>query len=88
MYPYRFRQGVHGIGIGAGDMAVEQPTTLPVDSHYGPRYNVRGDLAPLSQGGYAKLGQDFVPVSLLANAVYAAGTLALQALADFERANQ
>lgn len=86
-YPYRFRQGYTGFGIGAEDMGLERPTTLPIDSMYSARHNVLHTLAPQAPG-YVKEQQYLVPVSLLANGLYFGGTLALQALADFERANQ
>ena len=87
-YPYGYVEGANGIGIGAGDKGFKRPSTLPVDSIYAARYNVRGDLAPLNHPGYVKEAQQLVPVSLLANGVYFAGTMALQALAEFEKANR
>lgn len=82
---YGYVRGFNGMGIGAGDMAFLQPTTLPIDSIYGPRYNVRGDLDPQAPG-FVKLAQQFVPVSLLANGVYFSGDFSLQALVEFEKA--
>lgn len=81
---YRYIFGRTGFGVGADNMALAQPTTLPVDSMYGPRYNVRRDLGPHSPG-FVKEQQNFVPVDLLANGVYMSGTLALQALAQFDK---
>jgi len=85
MYP-KYIQGRTGFGIGAGAMALQQPSTLPIDSIYAAKYNVEKTLAPQAPG-YVKEQQNFVPVSLLANGVYFAGTMALEALSEFEKAN-
>ena len=79
--PYHYLPGKTGDGAGVGvdDMALVQPTTLPIDSIYAPRYNVRKSLAPQAPG-YVKLNQEFVPVDLLANGVYFSGTFLLTSL--------
>jgi len=81
---YSYLVGRSGYGIGVENLALRQPTTLPVDSIYAPKYNIQNSLAPQSPG-FVKMYQNFVPVSLLANGVYFSGALALQALSDFEK---
>jgi hypothetical protein len=81
-YGYLF--GRTGFGVGTGNQALAQPTSLPVDSIYAPRYNAKRDLGPQAPG-YLKQEQNFVPVSLLANGIYFQGTLELEALAEFEK---
>jgi hypothetical protein len=82
---YGFIRRYLNIGIGVESEGFQRPTSLPSDNIYAPRYNVKGQLDP-QQPGYLKLAQEFVPVSLLANGVYLQGTLALQALSEFEKA--
>lgn len=80
--PYNFRAGAKGIGIGAENMALIQPTTLPVDSIYAPRYNVQRSLGPYG-GGALKYAQELPYVSVKGQGVYLAGDMAMQALIDF-----
>lgn len=80
--PYHFRPGVRGIGIGAENMALIQPTTLPVDSIYAPRYNVQRSMYSYS-GGALKLAQELPFVSVKGQGVYLSGEMAMQALVDF-----
>jgi len=84
---YNYTPGKTGFGIGVENFALEQPTTLPIDSIYSVRNNVRGDLSPHAPG-YIKGSQNFVPVSLQGNGVYFSGAVALQALVEFEKAVQ
>ena len=84
-FPYSFTPGSDRLGIGAENMGLNQPTTLPIDSIYAPRYNVKGTL-DLHANAYVKQGQNLVPVSLLANGLYFAGTFELQALSSFQEA--
>lgn len=85
MFPYSFIPGADRLGIGVENMGMQRPSTLPVDSIYAPRYNVRGTL-DLHSNAYVKMGQNLVPVSLLANGLYFGGTFELQALSMFEKA--
>lgn len=84
---YSFQYGRTGFGVGVGNMGFQRPSSLPADNIYAPRYNVKSQLDPQAPG-YVKLKQEFVPVSLMANGVYFQGTLAMQALAEFEKANK
>lgn len=80
---YNYLFGRTGFGIGAGNQALEQPTTLPVDSIYAPRYNVKMSMNSVNPA-YLKYNQDFTSVDLLSNGLYFAGTFALGALAPAE----
>lgn len=79
--PFHYVEGITGggAGVGVGNEALIQPTTLPVDSIYAPRYNVLHSMAPQAPG-FVKLNQQFVPVDLIANGVYFSGTFLLTSL--------
>ncbi len=75
---YHYLAGKEGksAGIGTGADALIQPQSLPINTRYayGPLGNmVRGDLGP-NRPGFAKQGQDLLPVDLLANGAYYHGT--------------
>lgn len=78
-FHYVLTGGDNCLGIGVENEALVQPTSLPVDSIYGPRYNVLHSMAPQAPG-YVKLNQQFVPVDLIANGVYFGGTFLLTSL--------
>lgn len=80
---YAFIKGVPGkLGVGVSDLGLERPSTVPIQSIYGQRYNVRHHLGPVAPG-YAKVGQQVVPVSMLGNSgIYLAGQIKLQTLAQ------
>lgn len=84
---YDFVYGRTGYGIGVENMGFVKPQTDPIDSIYGPAYNVRGQLMSLKPG-FLKIAHQFVPVDLRANGVYFSGDFALQALSDFNNGNQ
>lgn len=82
--PYEYLPGYTGFGVGSENESFQRPTTIPIDSQYGPRYNVKGNIAPQSPG-YLKMGQSLVPVDLKGQGVYFSGDIALQALSDFQK---
>lgn len=85
--PYNYRAGPNTLGIGVDNLALERQGVgidMPI---YGPRYNVRGSFAPLMGGAQFPIVQELPHVGLRANGVYLSGTLALQALTDYNKAN-
>ena len=91
---YGYKNNPVGLGIGVEKLGFQQPTTLPIDSIYAARYNVRETLDPYSGAGLIRgvnlHGQfrqsEIVDVSLRGNGLYFAGDLALEALIEFEKA--
>jgi len=69
-------------GVGTGNLALEQTQSNPVQSMYGPRYNVERSLAPTRQGGAMKVAQNVPIVPIEGNGAYLAGVMALQNLID------
>lgn len=76
---YNYVFGRTGFGVGAGNMGFSRPSTLPVDSKYGPRRNVLHNIA-LYQPNVLITAQSLPAVDLLANGLYFHGTIALGAL--------
>ena len=85
--PYGFRQGYNGFGIGIEDLGFERPTTIPANTFYGPRYNVRNCVEPQAPG-YVLQGQSLVSVDLKGDGAYFSGAMAMQALSDFNKGKQ
>lgn len=69
-------------GVGTGALALERNQSPPVQSLYGPRYNVQQSLAPTRQGGAMKVFKTVPIVPIEGNGTYLAGVMALQSLAD------
>ena len=83
MFPYGFVPGPNTLGIGTGNQGFERSQTIPVNSIYGPRYNVKDEIDATARGTLV-LYQKGPMVDLQANGVYFSGTLALSALSEFE----
>jgi hypothetical protein len=81
---YNFIRTPENRGVGTGAMALARPQTDPIQSLYGPRYNVQRHLGP-SAPAFMKWRNQVVPVSILGNGSYLQGQLALQALVDMEK---
>jgi hypothetical protein len=80
MFSY-IKSRIGSAGIGADDMGFVQTMNLTPASIYGPRYNVRLQLAPQAPG-FVKMGQQIVPVSILGDSgLGLQGTFALNPLA-------
>ena len=86
-FPYSFKRGFNGFGIGVEDLGFERPTSIPANTFYGSRYNVRKTLEPQAPG-YVLQGQSLVSVDLKGDGAYFAGAMAMQALSDFNRGKQ
>jgi len=69
-------------GVGTGNLAVERNQSPPIQSSYGPRYNVQRYMAPTAQGGAFKFAQNVPVVPIEGNGTYLAGIMALQNLID------
>lgn len=80
---YAFIKGIPSkLGVGVSDLGFERPSSVPTQSFYGPRYNVRRHLGPVAPG-FVKLGQQVVPVSILGSSgISLHGTPKLTTLAD------
>lgn len=62
---YSFVRGIGvKLGTGVSDLGFKRPSSVPIQSMYGPRYNVQRSFAPNSPG-FVKLRQEVVAVSLL-----------------------
>lgn len=85
--PFLYVTGATELGIGVDNQALAPLPVAPNYSTYGPRYNVRGDFAPLRGAGQFPLTKSVTTTDLRANGVYLSGGLALQALTDFNKAN-
>lgn len=81
-HPYTYRNTqTASLGKGVSEMALNRPTSLVRDGFAGPRYNVRGQLDPQAPA-YVKIGQQFVPVSLVGNGLGFFTGINLQALTN------
>lgn len=67
-------------GVGTGNLALERNQSNPVQSMYGPRYNVQGYLATTAQGGAMKYRQNVPVVPIEGNGSFIQGVMALQSL--------
>jgi len=72
-------------GVGTGNLALERNQSPPIQSIYGPRYNVQGYLTTTRQGGAMKLAQNVPIVPIEGNGAYIQGVMALQSLTDSKR---
>lgn len=78
---YNYISGPRDVGVGVENMAFVQPGLAVSMNFYAPRYNVRGDLMPLS-GAYMLTNQSVPNVDLRADGVYLSGTIELGKLVD------
>lgn len=85
--PYSYRAGPNTLGIGVENMALLRPGVAVDQPNYGPRYEVRGSINPFMGGAFYPVAPHGPYISLRADGVYLSGQMALQALADFEKAN-
>ena len=67
-------------GVGTGNLSLALSQTPPIQSMYGPRYNVQRSMAPCPNGAAMKLLQVVPTVPIEGNGSYLAGQLALQSL--------
>lgn len=86
--PYNYIAGPDRLGIGVDNMALVRPPIATDFSTYGPRYNVMRDFAPFLGASQFPLAVYGPKTDLRANGVYLSGSLALQALTDFNKANK
>ena len=77
---FNFLRTPENRGIGTGSLALELGQTMPVQSMYGPRYNVQRSFAPTNQGGAMKVFKTVPIVPIEGNGSYLAGVMALQSL--------
>jgi hypothetical protein len=85
MFPYKYKAGPNTLGVGVENYALERPG-IAIDSPiYGPRYNVQRDFAPFLGAAQFPINTYGPEIDLRANGVYMSGTMALQALADFNK---
>lgn len=88
MWPYTYRAGPDRLGIGVDNMALNRNPIAVDFNTYGPRYNVQRDFAPLRGAAQFPLYVSGPMNDLRANGVYLSGSLALQALTDYNKANK
>lgn len=71
----------NNLGVGVSNKGFAKPQTDPIQSIYGPAYNVRGQLAS-TVGGAMLLNKKVVVVSITGNGAYGSGTYNLTPLAE------
>lgn len=82
---YNYTRKLFGVGLGATDIALQPFQTLPkYDGFTSDSYRVRASFKPQAPG-FVKMGQDFVPVSLVGNGIDLQGQMALQRLAQLQK---
>jgi hypothetical protein len=67
-------------GVGTGNLALAKPSTNPIQSIYGARYNVQMCLATTLQGGAMQFVQKVPIVPIEGNGSFLQGQMALQSL--------
>lgn len=80
MWLFNFFKTPANRGVGTGILALARPQTPPIQSMYGPRYNVQRCLVTTRQGGAMKLVQTVPVVPIEGNGSYFNGQMALQSL--------
>lgn len=82
---YSYVRNSLNLGVGTRDLAFQRSQSIPIDTVYGPRYNVHRSMAPQAPG-FVKLNQQVVPVSLLGyNGLAIPTQRVLQQLVQMER---
>jgi hypothetical protein len=74
-------------GVGTGNLAVARRTTNPIQSMYGPRYNVQRSFVA-TEGAQMKMHQDVPIVPIEGNGSFLQGQMALQALVNLDAENK
>jgi len=83
MNPFRFVRMTRDLGVGTRDLGLVQTAAVPINSLYGPRYNVQRSIRT-NAPGEVKLAQSIPSISLRGDGVNLQAQFIMQQLAELQ----